>query len=100
MRGYFFSLEVLIAVIMVLFPLLTISSQPMELDNKNGKIYNALELIEEKNGLDSSNIEIENNLKNILGFNISVSSRCKDQRIVNYLVVSGVDEFKIIKVCY
>ncbi len=100
MHGYFFSLEVLIAAVMILFPLLTITGQPMELDNRNEKIYDGLELIENNNGLDVSNTELENKLENILDFNVSVSSGCKDQRIINYFVVSGVDEFRIIEVCY
>ncbi|MCK4729934.1 MAG: hypothetical protein KAT28_01305 [Candidatus Aenigmarchaeota archaeon] len=100
MRGYFFSLEVLIAVVMILFPLLTITGQPMEIDNRNEKVYKGLELIESNNGLDVSNTNLENKLEKIIGFDVSVSSDCKDQRIVNYLVVSGVDEFRIIEVCY
>ncbi len=100
MRGYFFSLEVLIAVVIILFPLLTITGHPMEIDNRNEKVYKALELIESNNGLEIGNIELKNKLEKIIGFEVSVSSECKDQRIVNYLVVSGVDEFNIIKICY
>ncbi len=100
MRGYFFSLEVLIAVVMILFPLLTITGQPLEIDGRNEKVYSGLELIESNNGLNIGDTELENKLEKIIGFDVSVSSECKDQRIVNYLVVSGVDEFRIIEVCY
>jgi len=93
MQGYFFSLEVLIAVIILMFPLLTISLNQMELNNKNEKIYNALELLEIENNLD----EIENNLD--VDFNFSVSDECDGNKIY-YLVVSGTNKFKVIKVCY
>lgn len=100
MRGYFFSLEVLIAVVMILFPLLTITGQPLEIDSRNEKVYSGLELIESNNGLNIGDAELEDKLEKIIGFDVSVSSECVDKRIVNYLVVSGIDEFRIIEVCY
>ena len=93
MRGYLFSLEVLIAVIILMFPVLTITLNTMEFDNKNEKIYNALELLEKENKLD----EIENSLD--VDFNLSVSPECNGNEMY-YLVVSGTNKFKVIKICY
>ena len=93
MQGYLFSLEVLIAVIILMFPVLTITLNTMEFNNKNEKIYNALELLEKENKLD----EIENSLD--VDFNLSVSDECDGNKIY-YFVVSGTNKFKVIKICY
>lgn len=90
-------MEALLAIIILLFPIIVFSTTPTEFDNKKDNIYKGLDFLEKENKLiDNSDALIINN---ILGLNVSVS-KCSDKRIVNYLVISGIEDFRIIKIYY
>lgn len=97
MKGYLFSLEALIAIIILLFPIIIFSTTPIEFNNEKENIYEGLNLLERENKLidDSDALKINS----IWDLNVSVS-KCKDNEIVDYFVVSGTNDFKIISVCY
>ncbi len=100
MKGYLFSLEALIAIIILLFPTLIININSMEFNNKKGQVYNALEILRDEEKLNQSSYRIESCMERVLDFDISVSEKCEDKRIVDYFTISERDDFKIIRICY
>ena len=98
MNGYLFSLEALIAIVILLFSIIIFNIPPMEVDNKKEYVYNALDLLEEENKLTGDKKDVAN-LNNILDFDVTISE-CDDAQIIDYLIVSGNKDFKIIRVCY
>jgi len=97
MRGYLFSLESLIAIIILLFPVIVFNPIQAEFDTKRSNIYEGLSLLEKENELTDNADALK--INNFLDLNISISE-CDDKEIIDYLVVLGTDDFKIIKICY
>jgi hypothetical protein len=94
-KGYFFSLEVLIAVLVIVSSLLIYTPKFESLDIKNNRIYDALDLLEKQNKIDLENLE--SNLENLLDFNVEVDENCKN---IKYLLVLDSDSFQVVNVCY
>ncbi len=94
-KGYFFSLEVLLAILIILSSLFIYSASSEYTENKEKRIYKALDLLEKQNKLDSGNLE--NKLETILGFDVGVSEDCNK---LKYLLTRNSNTFKTINVCY
>ena len=100
MRGYFFSLETLVAVVIMMSALFAIHTNYIESDEGENKVYAGLNILENRNMLENHPDEfIESELEKLLDFDVEVSRDCSGS-IVDYLVVEGADEFRIIRVCY
>lgn len=95
MRGYFFSLEVLIAVLIILLPVLIYRAELYESGDKETRIMKALEVLEKENKINSENLEKE--LEDLLDFDVNISENCTKLR---YFIVSGSESFEIINICY
>lgn len=100
MKAYFFSLETLVAVTILLSSLFIIHFIPTEFDNKEERTYTALNFLEEENKLrDKTDELVEFELENLLDFDVRINKDCTNG-IVDYLIVEGVNEFRVIRVCY
>ncbi|MCK4428940.1 MAG: hypothetical protein KAU95_01085 [Candidatus Aenigmarchaeota archaeon] len=100
MKGYFFSLETLIAVVIMMSALFATHVNYTESDDGENKIYAGLGLLDDMNLLENKSDEfIESELEKLLDFDVKVSKDCTGG-IVDYLVVEGVNKFRIIRVCY
>lgn len=96
-KGYLFSLEALIAIIILLFPVVVFNANPLEMSNERDIIYEGLDFLEMENELkDNSDIL---KINGFLGLNISALV-CENKRMLDYLIVSGAKDFEIIRVCY
>lgn len=95
MKGYLFSLEVLIAILIILSSLFVYNFEFEKIETKDKRIYEALDLLERENKINSEDLEVE--LENILGFDVEIDENCKKLR---YLVVEGSKNFRVINVCY
>lgn len=100
MKGYFFSLETLVAVVIMMSALFATHVNYSESDDRENKIYAGLSILENQNMLENHTDEsIESKLEKLLDFDVRVSKDCAGG-IVDYLVVEGADKFRIIRVCY
>jgi hypothetical protein len=94
-KGYFFSLEVLISVLIILFSLLVYQAEVVKYEDKDWRIREALAMLEKENKINSENLE--NELEDLLGFDINISENCTKLR---YFVVLNAKNFKVINICY
>jgi len=94
-KGYFFSLEVLVSILVIISSLLVYNANPKEIVSNDERIYEALDLLERQNKLDSENLETE--LERILGFDIKVNDDCND---LKYMFVVDSRIFRTINICY
>ena len=94
-KGYFFSLEVLVSILVIISSLLVYNVNPKEIVSNDERIYEALDLLERQNKLDSENLETE--LERILGFDIKVNDDCND---LKYMFVVDSRIFRTINICY
>lgn len=94
-KGYFFSLEVLIAILIILSSLFIYSASSEKTEHKDKRIYEALDLLEKQNRLNSGNLEEK--LENILDFDIGVSESCNK---LKYMLTENSSTFRTINVCY
>lgn len=100
MKGYFFSLEALIAITILMSSLFIIHFSQTRFDNKEERIYTALNLLEEENKIrENTNELVEFELDELLDFDVKVNKNCGGS-MIDYLVVEGTDKFRIIRVCY
>lgn len=100
MRGYFFSLEALIAITLLLFPIVNSNLDCQVFDDREEDIYSALDALRSENKLDLENYQIELLVENIVDFDVAVDKNCDKGRIVEYFFVSEEKELNIIRVCY
>jgi hypothetical protein len=101
MRGYFFSLEALIAALVLLSAALSISHTFSEPSDKEARIFQALDALEKSGKLKSlsdSELEIELGLK--LGFEVELNPAQKNGPLMQYLMVEGANKFRTVKIGY
>jgi len=95
MKGYFFSLEVLVAVLIILLPVLIYRAELSGSEDREMRIMEALEILEKENKINSENLEKE--LEDLLDFDVNISENCTKLR---YFKVSASGSFEIINICY
>ena len=95
MKGYFFSLEVLIAVLIILFPLLIYKAEVAKYEDKDLRIIEALRILEKENKINSENLEME--LEDLVDFEVNISENCTK---LKYFTVLNSKNFKTINICY
>ena len=103
MKGYFFSLESLIAILVILSSVILINFNIVDIDSREEKIYSCLELLERKNSLrEATSQEIESQMEEILDFDIEVEICTRDcggsGSFIDYLVYE--EEGKIVRIFY
>ncbi|OYT43473.1 MAG: hypothetical protein B6U88_00960 [Candidatus Aenigmarchaeota archaeon ex4484_56] len=103
MKGYFFALECIIAILLVLFPIFYYSNNFFQIDNKEEKIYRSLEILRESNLLEELNsTKIEAEIENLTNFDVCINF-CTDKKLnkkLNYVFVNPDQEPKIIEIYY
>jgi hypothetical protein len=100
-KGYFFSLEALIAALILMASILIVNSGFSEHSDKESKVYREMRLLEAKGTLDRmSDSELETNLTRTLGFVVEVNPTRTDGAFIKYLVTQGPDKFRIIQIAY
>jgi hypothetical protein len=101
MKGYFFSLEALIAALILTTSIIFVSSGISPHSDKEAKIYQALDLLQEKGILDNMNdAEIKQSLTQTLGFDVEVNPAQTRGSFIKYLITQGPDKFRIIQIAY
>jgi hypothetical protein len=100
-KGYFFSLEALIAALILIGAVIFIPSEIHVQSDKEAKIYRAMNILEANGSLGSlSDSELKANLSGILGFDVEVNPPSIDGPFIKYLMAEGPDNFRIIRIAY
>jgi len=100
-KGYFFSLEALIAALILMSSIVLVSSGISAESDKEAKIYRAMSLLEEKGVLGSmSNPELKSSLTGTLGFDVEVNPSSINGPFIKYLIADESSEFKTIRIAY
>jgi len=100
-KGYFFSLEALVAAMILMTSIVFISSSISPHSGKEAKIYGALDSLQEMNVLSGmSDSALEDSLVSTLGFAVEVNPAQTNGSFIKYLIVEGSGKFRIIQVAY
>ena len=101
MKGYFFSLEALVAALILTGAVVFVHSEIPVQSSKEQKIYSAMFALEEGGTLRGlEDREIEFYLEKSLGFELEVNPEKISGPYVKYLLVEGADKFRIIQIAY
>ncbi|MBN2095271.1 MAG: hypothetical protein JW727_04435 [Candidatus Aenigmarchaeota archaeon] len=100
-KGYFFSLEALIASLIIISAIAVLSSNHAASPEYEEKIYGGLSNLEKSGKLASmEESEIETRLEETLCFPVSVGKAPPGGQSVKYLLVYGPEKFKTIQIAY
>jgi hypothetical protein len=100
-KGYFFSLEALIAAMILMTSIVFISSSVSPHSDKEAKIYGALDSLQEGGVLSGmSDGALKESLEKTLGFVIEVNPAQTNGSFIKYFIVEGSNKFRIIQVAY
>lgn len=101
MKGYFFSLEALVAALILTGAVIFVHSEPPAHSEKEEKIYLALSALEEEGVLRAlEDNELEFRLEKNLGFDVEVNPKGISGPYVKYLFVEDAGKFKTIQIAY
>lgn len=101
MRGYFFSLEALVAAMILMSAVMLSAEQTNYSDNREEQIYRTMDALE-SNGMlrELTDDELQGKLTAILGFEINVNPKEPNGALLNYLLTEGTTDFRIIQIEY